>query len=394
MRQAVAAALERLATRIEFNDGFELDLITPETWLAERHARAVIEGWGRDDVEIVEVRLGVEGDVLAPSRRLVEALEPRAGRTVMVLHTIDDGVDVASWQLVFRRLNENRNAIVREFVGNLVVLLAPRLVQSFAAEAPDMWSIGATLVVGTRTHEQLFDAMLEHFHALLRLTRETHQEAAMRARVVAPTWALALSQSSATMRARQLFELLFEYDHEQLLLADTPAEIKPCILSGFRLSIAIDESHRSLLNFPGVWAHSGGHFAKAVVSPQALSDLDALTAIWQAEASASIRVGLVASIDPAHPSLSALRHCVDLVLVSHPGRSWRVIPGDTQLAAVVGLGATEMFKVDFTARGVAHIEFGNIDLGVHSPPPEQLWLPGINPHDLGSAPLYRPQPHH
>lgn len=52
-----------------------------------------------------------------------------------------DSSDRASWEYLFHRLNEKRNALTRSFAGTLALALTPELLRLFLEEAPDVASI-------------------------------------------------------------------------------------------------------------------------------------------------------------------------------------------------------------------------------------------------------------
>ena len=59
--------------------------------------------------------------------------------------------DDRAWNLLFQRMNEQRNSIVRAITGSLVLCVPPRLEVVFARAAPDFWSIRSTAVSLTVT---------------------------------------------------------------------------------------------------------------------------------------------------------------------------------------------------------------------------------------------------
>jgi hypothetical protein len=57
--------------------------------------------------------------------------------------------DDDAWTILFRRLNERRDAVASVLHGALVLVLPPRLEAPFARSAPDFWSIRSLAVVVT-----------------------------------------------------------------------------------------------------------------------------------------------------------------------------------------------------------------------------------------------------
>jgi hypothetical protein len=389
----VARQLDRLHRRIEFNDGFELDIITPNTWLAEWQARWELEASfeGRGDFEVVEIRLDPDADVFEPARQLAEVVVGERGHRILLVHVRDDGVDRSQWQPFFRRLNEIRNAIVRDFRGNLIVLLAAGLVTEFAGEAPDVWSVGAVFVVGTRTSEELDTALLEHVSALLRLTVEAEHQLHDRARRVSERWVAALGRSSATQRARQIAELMLAHDRPALAAIDTAPEFSPFHIQCSRIAIHSVTNEIRTFALPPTFVAMGST-PPAVwfgeIERQRLADSSHLLEKCQESAGAVFRVAMLEGLKSSDPRLSALRRCFDLLLLSEPSGAWEVTRGDERQAPVIELGSSTRLDIEMRRRHSGTAKFGrwrfSLDGGA------QPWLPGIDPDELGAAELYRP----
>lgn len=381
MREEVADQLERLYRRVEFNDGFELDIVAPNTWLAEWHAHFEIEErlGGRDDFEFLELELGPDDDVLDPGRRLAERVVGRVGHRILVVHVRDDGLEPVRWQPFFRRLNQIRNALVRDFYGNLVLLLAPGLVTEFAAEAPDIWSIGAVMVIGTMTGEALYERMLDYVPALLRFTNETHEATQERARLLGGRWPAALSRFSATARAREITELWLAHAVEEIDQVNTPGN-----LDLLYRKITGDE-----LVFSELAPEDSATEGFVELDPAKLDDRSYVLEACQLSYKGRFRIAWIDGANVPATRLRGARRCFDLLLVVCSGMSWSVTPGTDREAPVIRWGGALAITLRILRRGVGVASFISRIFLPRSDP--QAWLPHIDPRDLGTVPLYRDQ---
>lgn len=383
MDEGVAGQLERLYERIEFNDDFELDIIAPRTWLAEWQARFELEQGLAGRAEWLVLSLSPEQDVLEPGRQLVDLFERGAGRRLLVVHVRDEGDDPRRWQPFFRRLNEIRNAVVRELQGNLVLLIAASLVTEFAGEAPDTWSVGAVMVVGTWTQAWLDDQLCAHVPALVALTRKSTEEGLAMAAAIGEAWPPALSQSSPNTRARQLFELLLQFDPAALDGLDVQPELMApshrLTYSGGRLYFA---------GFPMVREASG------IICKASLDSIDARPRLMKQMQSAARYRFRVLHVEHTGPLCSAnlalARLGFDLVVLESSNAGWRVQCGDARQAPLLEVSRQLMPVVDI-AIAVARRTEAHVWLTLESRyrwESPQMWLPGIEHSDLGAMPLY------
>jgi hypothetical protein len=387
MDETVASQLERLYERIEFNDDFELDILAPHTWLAEWQARFELEQRlaGRVGVEVLELSLPPEQDVLEPGLHFAAALA-RTPR-VLVVHVRDEDGDSRRWQPFFRRLNETRNAVVREMRGNLVLLIAPGLVTEFAAEAPDMWSVGAVMVIGSHTREQLDEQMFDHVPALLALTWMPIDAAKQLAARVADGWTAAASERSPVRRGRQLFELLLRFDpstFERLdVRPDVPAfscQLHHAARAGGRsFFVRVPPVDRPICAI---------HQITANAAVRLLDD-----AQWYAQFGYRV-LHIAHDLEPCSRLLARSRRCFDLVLFESSRSGWDVAAGGTRDAPAIRIAARllPLVSIDLAlgGRSEGHVRLA-LD-GEFQASARQLWLPHVDPAELGTMPLYRAPP--
>lgn len=254
----VALQLDRVFTRFEFNQGFELDILAPKTWAAQWWARFVIEERlaASGLLRILEISAR---DLNEAAQTVADAIRASRARQILVIHTLDDGGDPQHWQPFFRRLNEVRNAIARSFVGNLVFLVAPRHLMELVGEAPDLWSAGAFVELGSTDEEELVRAMASHYPVLDGLTR-TPREAWL-AYVQDAGYGefvdvLTRMDVPLPVRARWLFELV----------GDRVAVPGPPRRRFGGLDISVDDE-RLYFEVPGRWTHEGrGHVHRPTLS--------------------------------------------------------------------------------------------------------------------------------
>lgn len=244
----VALQLDRVFTRFEFNQGFELDILAPKTWAAQWWARFVIEERlaASGLLRILEISAR---DLNEAAQTVADAIRASRARQILVIQTLDDGGDPQHWQPFFRRLNEVRNAIARSFVGNLVFLVAPRHLMELVGEAPDLWSVGAFVELGSTDEEELVRAMASHYPVLDGLTR-TPREAWL-AYVQDAGYGefvdvLTRMDVPLPVRARWLFELV----------GDRVAVPGPPRRRFGGLDISVDDE-RLHFEVPGRWTHEG-----------------------------------------------------------------------------------------------------------------------------------------
>lgn len=418
----VALQLERVFTRFEFNQGFELDILAPKTWAAQWWARFVIEERlaASGLLRILEISAR---DLNEAAQTVADTIRASRARQILVIQTLDDGGDPQHWQPFFRRLNEVRNAIARSFVGNLVFLVAPRHLMEFVGEAPDLWSVGAFVELGSTDEEELVRAMASHYPVLDGLTRAPReawlayvQDAgygefvdvlmrmdvplAVRARwlfelvgdrVVAPTPArrrfggLGISASDYYMLfsvpwnpssppARPVLEwflrpidLLFEEWPEGEIVGGD-------VMDYAVVSIDLNEVLCAVERFEVV-THPGRHrdLARLIESRQ--------------RCMASAVTCCILHEGPVDDVERFARAAFDLVItVPPPGeirRSWAVESGEATLAPLFRLHGgldVHVSEDDVTIHRLKSVQVGG---------PVQLWLPGIDATELGRVDLYR-----
>ena len=75
---------------------------------------------------------------------------PEAPRSERLLVTINGSAatdaDAPAWQLLFQRMNERRNSLVRRVAATLLLCVTPRLYTLFAHVASDFWSIRRAII--------------------------------------------------------------------------------------------------------------------------------------------------------------------------------------------------------------------------------------------------------
>lgn len=413
MRQEVERQLERLFTRIEFNEGFELDVIAPKTWAAQWWARWVLEDRlaGSGGFEILELEL--QGEVSAPARVLAESISRTKERRILLVHLLDDGSPSERWQPFFRRLNEVRNAVVREFVGNLVILVPPRLLVELAGDAPDLWSVSAVQSVGGPSHEQLVETMAVEYAMLDHLTLMGEDESVRLlrqhalGRFVGPVGRSVDSER----RARCLFELLADQLEAPALgcrrLEELDDELSVDWDSGnlwlgydnFRgytapvgWVIDLDLGPDDLWDMSHSWWAPLGAFDEIGVSlcpgSPGRRDLESLIHARQAIAHVTPRCCIMHHGDERDPAETFARSTHDLVIVvPAPGTKtprWSFEPGTSSWAPKLYMGSN--VKVAF-AGGQAMVRL--IEPGLQLGGPIQPWLPGLDPDLLGSMATHR-----
>lgn len=175
--------LDRLARHVGFSQGFHLYLCDCEDQtLAQRAVEALsasLPSQRGPDARLRVLRYGFSsgrGRVDEERRELVEQViadltEPdERDATVGVLHVLDVTAalraEVDDWTVVFKRMNEARNAMVRRLVGGVVVMLPSWLLPVFARAAPDVLAI----VSGLRFELRLDAGVTGDAHAPATLT--------------------------------------------------------------------------------------------------------------------------------------------------------------------------------------------------------------------------------
>ena len=103
------------------------------------------EAW-RDEDDVVGRALGGTEllDFFNESRLTLPVAETRTRTLLVVDGTLASGIDAEAWKLLFRRLNEQRNGVVRAVGTDCLFLLPPWLEIALTREAPDFWSIRTT----------------------------------------------------------------------------------------------------------------------------------------------------------------------------------------------------------------------------------------------------------
>ena len=149
------AALQRLANALALGDGFQFHiLVCPSPLQVRQSLSALAEG--------VPARRGgslitrpLLPDTFSPDKPLDSALTaavtealstlPPPAADERVLAVLDASfvaeTEIPAWRQLFRRLNEQRNAVAGNVNAALLLCLSPSLEPIFAHEAPDFWSI-------------------------------------------------------------------------------------------------------------------------------------------------------------------------------------------------------------------------------------------------------------
>ena len=157
MSAANDAAIQRLTTALALGDGFQFHIVVCHSPRQVRNLIATL-------TQAVPARRGgslrtehlhpdslrqrdqaLDGDALTAyvTQALGGLARPAADeRQLIVLDaSFARQADTAAWSLLFRRLNEQRNALAHALDAALLLCLTPHLEPIFAHEAPDFWSV-------------------------------------------------------------------------------------------------------------------------------------------------------------------------------------------------------------------------------------------------------------
>ncbi|WP_295450225.1 hypothetical protein, partial [uncultured Thiodictyon sp.] len=152
------AALAHLIGALALGDGFQFHIVVCHS---PRQVRQLL---GTLAVDVPARRGGtVRSEHLIPAAQALPSDRPLDGDALSVLvndrlsglapTSADERVvfaldasfpgtaDQPAWRQLFRRMNEQRNALARGLDGVLLLCLSPRLAAVFAQEAPDFWSV-------------------------------------------------------------------------------------------------------------------------------------------------------------------------------------------------------------------------------------------------------------
>ncbi len=285
-----------------------------------------------------------------------------------------------------------------------MLLLAPRLVSDFAAEAPDVWSVAAVMVVGTWTREALLETMLDYVPALVRLADLGS------AATVGPQWRPALSRHPGAEQAKQLLELLLVEDADVAARLNVPRELPWNIAEfftyvkrrGIRPEVPGDPDYWSrpqpYIELTFVGGPSPTLFRPILIHEDKLADKDLLltSSLWTPLGDHTYAWIVGGSLDILDPRLAAARRCFALICVPHRSdrsRRWSVLRGTQLDAPVIGFPSDLALPVvTLQRRGM-----GSVSVRLEPPlsdqlrPSAQLWLPHLDAGDLGTAQLYVPQ---
>ncbi|MCK6374275.1 MAG: tetratricopeptide repeat protein [Zoogloea sp.] len=157
MSAANDAAIQRLTTALALGDGFQFHIVVchsprqvrnliatlTQTVSARRGGSLRTEHLHPDSLRQRDQAL--DGDALTAyvTQALGGLARPAADeRQLIVLDaSFARQSDTPAWSLLFRRLNEQRNALAHALDAALLLCLTPHLEPIFAHEAPDFWSV-------------------------------------------------------------------------------------------------------------------------------------------------------------------------------------------------------------------------------------------------------------
>ena len=162
------AALKHLISALALGDGFQFHIVVSQSPRQIRQLLATL-------AEAVPARRGgsLRSEHLAPYDILPRdaPLDGAALAALVTTHldafpaptaaerlvfaldaTFTGEADIPAWRLLFRRMNEQRNALARRLDAALLLCLSPRLEAAFAQEAPDFWSLrGVSITLEAET---------------------------------------------------------------------------------------------------------------------------------------------------------------------------------------------------------------------------------------------------
>lgn len=402
----VEEQLETSIAGIELNEGFGLFIIAGRTQLAATLAQLSLRE-----------RLGearhCELEVHGAAEQLAELLAPDDQRPTVVRFEANDASEVDAWRPLFRRLNENRNAIIRAHPAALVLIVAEAQIEALAAEAPDLWSVAVIRVVGWLGRIELLREMARRYGVLEALTKSDRQAVIDAVRELGRAELVALVDiDDRDRRARRAFELLLgrwresaprsgsiggEWEFE--FREDASCSLKKKLFGWGLLHWSIE---RELVNFTVYdYPQALGMFTNVkyleglsiyhefgVVLLPSMDEHDALARMLEARQElvhVATRVCVAAQGMLVAELNTFVRHTFDLVFelaTEEPSKPWELTPGTAELAPLIRCPRNVMVHIDDST---ARFEF------VHAPielgDPTQPWLPGLDARSLGVAPL-------
>lgn len=176
MSAANDAAIQRLTTALALGDGFQFHIVVchsprqvrkligtlTQTVPARRGGSLRTEHLHPDSLRQRDQAL--DGDALTAyvTQALGGLARPAADeRQLIVLDaSFARQADTPAWSLLFRRLNEQRNALAHALDAALLLCITPHLEPIFAHEAPDFWSVrGVSVRLEPVREEEGHDAM-------------------------------------------------------------------------------------------------------------------------------------------------------------------------------------------------------------------------------------------
>lgn len=184
MSAANDAAIQRLTTALALGDGFQFHIVVchsprqvrnliatlTQTVSARRGGSLRTEHLHPDSLRQRDQAL--DGDALTAyvTQALGGLARPAADeRQLIVLDaSFARQADTAAWSLLFRRLNEQRNALAHALNAALLLCITPHLEPIFAHEAPDFWSVrGVSVRLEPVREEEGHGAMASEVQHLL-----------------------------------------------------------------------------------------------------------------------------------------------------------------------------------------------------------------------------------
>lgn len=160
------AGIEHLASSLQLNEGFELDLLVCSAHRVARAALRVLRAQltlsgnepthfeildpyktRRDSSQALDLEAAVQAILVPLISKEAHAFHDRPGRTIVVLDaSLAYERDEPAWRHIFRRLNEGRNVLIERLQVPLLLCLPEFLEPVFAHEAPDFWSVRSLVV--------------------------------------------------------------------------------------------------------------------------------------------------------------------------------------------------------------------------------------------------------
>lgn len=395
--------LSSTITGIELNEGFGLFVVAGRTHLSARLAQRVL----RERLPMAahgEFAPGVAAEQLS---RILSATP----RPTVVRMAAKDAAAVDAWRPVFRRLNENRNAIARTHDSTLVLIVAEDQTEALAAEAPDLWSVAIIRVVGWLGRVELLHEMARRHRVLEALT--TSDAALVRDALRERGLAELMDGLDADRRARQAFEVLLGNWRESARrevagLDDWEFEMGEdshchCLVEGsmdgdsYLWDVAMDLESLTVDGMGLGWYDQapsdlegmsiyGNHGIALLPSMPPTAALARMLDVRQALTGIDTRICVAAAGMLAPPLGEFVRRTFDLVFeipaANDPASPWQLQPGTAELAPLIRCPRGIEIRIDGTRAQFA-LKYPPIELG----DPTQLWLPGFDVKSLGDVPL-------